>query len=258
MCSGQRRKFYAERLRELQQLGFDIPFGSRRLQAQPSEVIVEQCGFGVESPILDLPDGRTLYLVPLSLAAETAGVCIYDFRLVPPWPDQGFQRLPSFAESHIGQAYILPGKWEYPREEVLNLRFEKTGWRLPCARVEGWLAALSDTSIPEKYHHGSPIPVRLEFFGKSGRQLGGTTVTFCADRLTHHGRRVQQSATPLPGKPPLPADNSAQLHNPAVRSHSGLWEGSEVTDSRAANLLPAKEPRTADPGRRSRDHRTKE
>jgi hypothetical protein len=145
MLSSQRQKVRLQRLRQLERLGFVMPFEYYLLGSQPSEVFVEQCGLGIESPVLDLSDGRTLYLVWLSLVAERPGACLYDYRFVPPWPDRGFQRLPSFADSHIGEVYVLPGKWEYPREDVLNLRFGKTGWRLPCTRVEGLLAALSDT-----------------------------------------------------------------------------------------------------------------
>jgi hypothetical protein len=201
MLSSQTQKIHRERLRQLEQLGFAMPFEYHLFGSQPSEVFVEQCGSGIESPVCYLSDSRTLYTVWLSLVAERPGVCLCDYRLVPPWPDRGFQRLPSFADSHIGEAYVLPGKWEYPREDVLNLRFGKTGWRLPCTRMEGVLAALSDTPIPEEYSHGSPIPVGVEFFSKSGRQVAETRVTLWTDRLTHHPRTLKHAEEGQTAKP---------------------------------------------------------
>ncbi|HXY50947.1 MAG TPA: hypothetical protein VEI01_15940 [Terriglobales bacterium] len=251
MLPSQKRKLYIERLSQLQRLGLTMPFEYSLLVTRASEIIVEQCGLGIESAILDLSDGRSLYLVWLSLAAETPGACIYDFRFVPPWPDPGFQRLPSFAESHIGEAYVLPDRWEFPRQDVLNLQFENKGWCLPCARVEGLLAAVSDTPIPEQYVHGSLIPVGVEFFGKSGRQLGGTMVTLWADRLTHHGRSLRQSTMGFPVEPSLNVADSAEAHNAAHRFHSRLIEGGELTDSRNANVLRAEGARDTDPGRHS-------
>ena len=117
----------------------------------------------------------------LSVAGGRPGALLHDFRFVPPWPDKAFQTLPT-TESCRGKAYVLPGSWEFPREDILNFRFGKTGWRLPLTPVEGWLCAYSATPIPPEYKHGAVIEVRIEFFGKSGCQLAQTISTLMVDR----------------------------------------------------------------------------
>jgi len=101
-------------------------------------------------------------------------------------------RLPSFADSHIGDYYRLPDGLDYPRADVLNLNFLKGGWRLPSTRVVGVLCALSDAPIPDEFKHGALIPVVVRFFDRAGQQLAKTTVTLWADRLTHHPRIMQR------------------------------------------------------------------
>jgi hypothetical protein len=123
-----------------------------------------------------------LYVVWLSLAPERRGVHLYDYRFEPPWPDRNFEMLPSFTESCIGEAYVLPNDLTYPRADILNYRFAKTGWRLPCARVEGVLCALSRTPIPKEYKHGASIPVGVKSFSRSGQELAAASVVLWADR----------------------------------------------------------------------------
>ena len=162
MCSPKKARIYADRLRQLERLGLSTQFESRPLRNTPSDVTVEQCGLAIENPIKDLPDGRTLYLVWLSFVAERPGVHLYDYRFEPPWPDRNFETLPSFNESCKGEAYILPNEGAYPRADILNFCFGKTGWRLPFTRIEGALCALSTTPIPEEFKHGALDPGRSE------------------------------------------------------------------------------------------------
>jgi hypothetical protein len=192
----QRRKFYADRMRQLTRLGLTMPFEFGSGDHQTSQVVVEQAAPDIECPIIDLQDGRTLYVVWLSLVAERPGVHIYDFRFEPPWPDRNFEMLPSFADSCIGEAYVLPNQLEYTRADILNFRFVKTGWRLPCTRVEGVLCALSATPIPEEFKHGTTVPVGVKFFGKSGLQLAAASVSLWADRW-HEPAVTRPTVKPL-------------------------------------------------------------
>jgi hypothetical protein len=236
MITSQQRKLYANRLRHLEQLGFATPFEYDLLGSQPSEAIVEQCSAPFECPVFDLQDRGTLYLVWLSMVAERPGVCLYDFRFVPPWPDQEFQALP-LKDSCRGGAYVLPNKWEFPRGDVLNLHFGKTGWRLPCTRVEGLLCSMSATPIPLEYKNGAQIPVRVEFFGKSGRLLAETMATLWADRLIERERNTQRAAERARVKPSVSVDDGAQPSAAARRS--SLFDGDEMSDSGAANRIRA-------------------
>jgi hypothetical protein len=106
------------------------------------------------------------------------------------------------ADSHVGEYYRLPNGLEYPREDVLNLNFLKTGWCLPCTRVEGVLCALSATPIPQEYRHAASITVGVKFFGRSGRQLAATSVVLWADRW--HQRAVIRAST----KPTVAGDEA--------------------------------------------------
>ena len=137
MPSRQRQNIYHERLCQLERLGFSMPFEFSLLDSQPTEVAVEQRASELDCPVVDLPHGQTLFIVWVSLWAERPGVRLFDFRFVPPWRDDSFLRLPTFANSHIGDYYHLPGGLEYPRAKVLNFNFLKS--RLapaqhPCRR----------------------------------------------------------------------------------------------------------------------------
>ncbi len=181
MPTNRQLKLYENRLRQLAQLGFGGASVRELTNSQPSEALVEQCAFPTECLALDLVDQGTLFMPWLSVAARRPGARPYDFRFVPPWPDKEFQTLPT-TKSCRGEAYILPNGWEFPREDMLNFRFGKTGWRLPLTPIEGWLCAYSATPIPPEYKHNAVIEVRIEFFGKSGRQLAQTISTLMVDR----------------------------------------------------------------------------
>ena len=145
-------------------------------------------------------------------------------------------RLPSFADSHIGEYYRLPGGPDYPRADVLNLNFLKGGWRLPSTRVVGVLCALSDAPIPDEFKHGALIPVVVRFFDRVGQQLAKTTVTLWADRLTHHPQIMHQTEEGRAGRPPrapIAAAKSATVPSPrsTLYGHPG-----GKTDSRAPAL----------------------
>jgi hypothetical protein len=221
MLTSHRQKKRLERLRQLEQLGFSMPFEFSLLDSRPCEVTVEQCESELECPVMDLPDGQTLFIVWLSLWAERPGVRLYDFRFEPPWRDRAFLPLPSFADSHIGDCYCLPYGPDYEKKQVLNLNFLKAGWRLPSTRVEGVLCALSDTPIPKEYRHGATIPVAVKFFDRAGQQLAVTTVTLWADRLTHRRQKVQHPAegrTVKPrGAPNAIAEPSVNVQRPLSR-----------------------------------------
>jgi hypothetical protein len=181
MPTNKQIKLYENRLRQLAQLGFRPASVLELTNSQPSEALVEQCASPTECLALDLADQGTLFMLWLSVAGGRPGVRFHDFHFVPPWPDKEFQTLPT-TESCRGEAYVLPNGWEFPREDVLNFCFGKTGWRLPLTPVEGWLCAYSATPIPPEYKHGAVIEVRIEFFGKSGCQLAQTISTIMVDR----------------------------------------------------------------------------
>jgi hypothetical protein len=222
MLLDQERKLYLQRLQQLEQLGLAMPFGFHMVASRPREIEVEQCANEQDCPVIDLPDNRTLFVVWVSLWAERPGVQLSDFRFEPPWRDHGFVRLPNFADSHVGVYYCLPGGLEYPREDVLNVNFLKAGWRLPSIRVEGVLCALSDTPIPEGYKHGALIPVTVRFFNRAGQQLAEATVTFWADRLTHHPQKVQHTAEGRSAKPRSAPNAAAKPHAAAQPPQSSL------------------------------------
>jgi hypothetical protein len=247
MFRDQQRRVYAARLRQLQQLGLAMPFEHTFSDTQPPEIFVEQCSAGFDSSLFDLHDGRTLYFVWLSLAAEKAAVSVYDFRFVPPWPDNNFVQLPAFADSSRGGAYVLPNNWDLPREDVLNFRFGKTGWRLSSRRVEGVLCGLSETPIPAEYPHGAQIEVGVKFYGRSGQQLGETTVLPWADRWDE--RAVKPTTKRLPT-----VTREVEPSAPAQPCSSGLYEGGEIVDSRSRPALRERGSQSADPGSRLPDH----
>ena len=223
MASFRDRKAWGERLRQLERLGLLLSFEHQLLGHQPSEVEVGQCANELDCPVMDMPNEQTLFVVWVSLWAERPGVRLYDFRFEPPWRDHGFVRLPSFADSHIGEGYCLPDGLGYSREAVLNFNFLKAGWRLPNTRVEGVLCALSDTPIPVEYKHGALIPVRVRFFDRAGPQLAEATVTLWADRLTHRRQKAQHTAEERIVKP-LGTPNAAPKSVTAQSRCSTLYD----------------------------------
>jgi hypothetical protein len=227
MFLSQKKRIYADRLRQLERLGLSAPFEFSPPKNTPSIVTVDQLGCDFDSPIVDLRDGRTLYVVWVSVVAERPGVYVYDYRFEPPWPDRTFEMLPSFTESSVGQAYVLPNRLEYPREEILNFRIGKTGWRLPYTRVEGVLCAVSATPIPDEFKHGASIPVGLKFFGKSGQQLAAASLVQWADRFR------ELAVTGPAARPPVAADKA----DPSVAARPRLCTlyGPPI----GGNVLPA-------------------
>jgi hypothetical protein len=185
------RKLFAQRMHQLAQLGY-VPCEQQLLNNERSEAIVEQCAPPFDCPLFDLQEGGTLYLVWLSIVAERPGLCLYDFRFVPPWPDREFQILPT-TDGCRGPVYVLPNGWEFPLRDVLNLRFRATGWRLHCTRAEGLLCGLSTKPIPRNYRHGEEISVRVEFFSKSGRRLAETVSTLWVDRSVELSKSSQRT-----------------------------------------------------------------
>ena len=159
----QKNRYFADRLRQLTGLGLQLPPEYREAKSLVPPIAVEQAEYDLFCPIVDLADGRTLYLIWLSLVATVPGTRLDYFRIEPPWPDSNFEALPPFEKSHVGERYKLPGEWDLPREDVLNFNFVKSGWRLPGTRVEGVLCAVSNTPIPDEFKHGATIPVRVRF-----------------------------------------------------------------------------------------------
>ena len=213
-----KKRMYADRLRQLNRLAVDSPVEYWAVANQASEIVVEQVGPDIENPIVDLRDGRTLYVVWLSLAAERPGLRLYDFRFEPPWPDSHFEQLPGFTESCVSQIYILPNELDYPREDILNFRFGKTGWRLPYSRVVGVLCAVSATPIPREFKHGASIPVGLKFFGRSGQQLAAANVVLWADRW-------REPAGTRPAATPFAVMDVAEPSDAELSPDSSLYKG---------------------------------
>jgi hypothetical protein len=196
MARIQKSRFLRDRLAQLNRLGLVMPPEHHELRPTVSAISVEQAANEYECPIMDLPDGRTLYVIWLSLVAAAPGTRLDSYRVEPPWPDPNFESLPSFKGSHIGEYYKLPGGLEYPRQDILNFNFVKPGWRLPGNRVEGVLCAISGTAIPDEFKHGASIPVTVRFFNRTGQQLAATTANLWADRPAH----LPQRAKALSGK----------------------------------------------------------
>jgi len=236
MCFDKKSKIYAERLRQLERLGLVMPSEYQLLDTRPSEVAVEQCENESLPLVTDLPDGKTLYDVWISLWAERPGVRLSYYRLEPPWRDHGFLELPRFADSHVGEQYRLPGELELPRSTVLNLNFCKTGWPLPSTRVEGVLCAWSATPIPKQFRHGATIPVTVRLFDRGGQQLAETTVTLWVDRLTHQRERAQHTAKARMAQPRTGTNAPSRSANPQSNR-------SCVHDQTAGNNLSAESQR---------------
>jgi hypothetical protein len=229
----QKSRFLAERLEQLIRLGLVMPPEYGGLKKPVPLLTVEQAAHDIECPIMDLPDGRTLYVIWLSLVAESPGTRLDCYRIEPPWPDSNFETLPRFEDSHVGEYYKLPGGLEFPREDILNFNFVKSGWRLPGNRVEGLLCAVSTTPIPDEFKHGATIPVTVRFFKKTGQQLGAVTTYLWADRLTYRPQRSKLLVATARGAKPNVSSNShassavappGRSSPSSSRRGSGLWE----------------------------------
>src|SRR3974390_2405791 len=131
----QKRKLYSDRLQQLNRLRLALPLEDSQVSSQVPNIKIEQSGAEIECPIVDLPGGRSLFVVWLSVSTERPGVRLFDFRFEPPWQDDAFEALPPFLESRRGERYILPNGVDYGRDEVLNFNFVEAGWSLPSTRV---------------------------------------------------------------------------------------------------------------------------
>jgi hypothetical protein len=225
----QKARLLADRLSQLRRLGFQLPPEYGDVKRPAPTITVEQAECEIFCPIVDLADGRTLYLIWLSLVATVPGTRLDYYRIEPPWPDSNFEALQRFEDSHVGEYYRLPGGFDFPREDILNFKFLKSGWRLPEHRVEGLLCAVSTTPIPDEFKHGATIPVTVRFFYRTGQQLGAVIADLWADRLTYHPQRAKQLAVTARGAKPNPPSSSVVAASgrsspSSPRRGSGLWE----------------------------------
>jgi Bifunctional DNA primase/polymerase, N-terminal len=142
--------------------------------------------------------------------------------------------VPGLFEFRNVNQYVV-GPLEFPREDILNFNFVKSGWRLPGNRVEGLLCAVSTTPIPDAFMHGATIPVTVRFFKKTGQQLEAVTAYLWADRLTYHPQRAKSLAATVRSAKPKAASNpptSSAASSPggsipsSPRRGTGLWEPS--------------------------------
>lgn len=261
----QKKRFLPERLEQLIRLGFLMPPEYGGIKKPVPLLTVEQAAHDIECPIMDLPDGRTLYILWLSLVADVPGTRLDYYRVEPPWPDSNFESLPSFKESHVGEYYKLPGGLDFPREDILNFNFVKSGWRLPGNRVEGLLCAVSTTPIPDEFKHGAAIPVRVLFFNHTGQQLASTTAQLWADRPGHLPQRAKPLGAKVRRVEPKgasnpPASSAAALpprSNPgSSRQPSDLWaESKQENGSATATSVHAHAPRSVVSGERDETRR---
>lgn len=217
MPTAKERKLYDERLRQLTQLGYPITYEHQLLNHQPSEAAIEQCAPPTECLLFDLKEQGSLYIVWLSVKAKMPGVRLYDYRFVPPWPDENFQTIDT-TEACRGEAYVLPNQWQFSQRDVLNLRFGAGGWRLECRPVEGWLCASSATPVPREYRRSTGIPVRVEVFGKSGRCVAETVATLCLDRSFQPTKVLQERREQAKAK--LTAQREERWPSFPTESHS--------------------------------------
>jgi len=265
MSNSQKTRFLADRLHHLTRLGLQLPPEYRELKTSVPAIAVEQSAIALESQIMDLPDGRTLYVISLSLIADVPGTRLDYFRIEPPWPDSNFETLPRFEDSHVGEYYKLPGGLEFLREDILNFNFVKSGWRLPGNRVEGLLCAVSTTPIPDEFKHGAAIPVRVLFFNHTGQQLASTTAQLWADRPGHLPQRAKPLGAKVRRVEPKgasnpPASSAAALpprSNPgSSRQPSDLWaESKQENGSATATSVHAHAPRSVVSGERDETRR---
>ena len=233
MGGTRKTRFLADRLRHLTRLGLLMPPEYRELEAFVPAIALEQAANPVECPIMDLPDGRTLYLIWLSLVATVPGTRLDFFRIEPPWPDSNFEALPRFEGSHVGDYYKLPGGLDFPREDILNFNFVKSGWRLPGNRVEG----LRVRSARRQFQKNSNTEPRSRlgcfFLTGTGQQFAATTVQFWAEPTQSSSATSETAWSDSTGAKPKVASDpptscavaaSGCSSPPSRRLGTGLWE----------------------------------
>jgi hypothetical protein len=91
MLSNIKRRTNADRLQDLNRLGVAMLPEYSPVDKQIPAIVVEQAASDLVCPVIELDDGRTFFLVRVSLWTERPGVRLNGCRFEPPWPDRDFQ-----------------------------------------------------------------------------------------------------------------------------------------------------------------------
>jgi hypothetical protein len=140
-------------------------------------------GGGLATFVFDLTAGGAGYVISLRLVGQELGTLL-DCRLTTSWDEHIV--LASFNDERDSMCRL--GLLQYPRSQVLNLRFQNSLRFQRGQMIEGVILATGVNAIPEAYRHGQIVPIELVLLDQNENQIGETADLF-VDRLSKPKRK---------------------------------------------------------------------
>jgi hypothetical protein len=171
-CTQRPRNLQQEWLK-LEKLGVPLePLEYRAMCIDSSGLLIEQNSID-GNMLLELNNGATACVLDVDIASYGGGKIIINERILElPWSLTPVEWLPDVdAKGNKVKMYEFPGERQlaYPRDEVINDRFDKRGVLKRGDQIKGLLLGVCWEPIPVKYPHGCDVMAPLRIFDQLHR-----------------------------------------------------------------------------------------
>ncbi len=159
-------KDYRDLWKSMQSAGVPLLISSD--QTAP-DLVIDCDGGG--SFVQMLSKGGTAYVLYLHLRnISRRTIILEDWELHTPWPDSQLHCLDDPGEGTYDNHYLMPGRIQFPRDQVLNHRVDSLGRLRPSeAPLEGYLLLFGHAPVPSTY--GCRADLQLVVRDTSGRSF---------------------------------------------------------------------------------------
>ncbi len=160
-------------------------------------LLMRQIGAVTESGAFDLKDGRTGYMVHMSITITQGVFAIAGIALELPWTDCGISLIDDPRESGARyNRYWFPGNdtLAFERRAVINHFVNVRRLRRRGTTIEGLLLLVGSEPIPDAFAHGASFPASIVVVDQYDNSYK-CEITLWADR-SERGARDKQTRKP--------------------------------------------------------------
>lgn len=152
-----------------------------RTPATSEDLIISQ---EAEANLFDMGRRGACLSLYILVASARGRITIAEFGdVIAPWAPLRVTWLSPLPDSSRAYPYVLPNRFEFPRDTVLNDKLGETGKTLQRGQhIEGFALGYTPIPIPEIYVHGSPVDAEFSVFDVLGEEYR-SPVKFLVDRL---------------------------------------------------------------------------
>jgi hypothetical protein len=160
-----------------------------------------------------------VYAVWVSMTAKKSGIILLDFRIAASWDSEigpACSEVTIRRERKTESRYVCPDGRDYLEDDVLNDVIDE-GLHLsrPGDTREGWLLAMGQVPVPERYGARRPAPVEVTLSDQFG-QAHTAVAELLVERSARATRSSVQPSSGLyqPADTPVPLPSSTELKAP--------------------------------------------